>query len=215
MGIITQILSLYDSPKETMSAVKENPKIVRQFILALILGFAIYGLVHGFLLEKNLVEGAKTGLWLLFKIPLALVLTVLFSFPTIYIISRAFGGRLSGVNILSNLFISASSTSLVALAILPLNVLYTLTGHSPVTLHVLLIFLLMIVAVIYLFKGYEILGDLSKGRVYLITLISAIILLFVLIQFVDLLFEITTAHPRGGVIGTIAYTAVEKASLFR
>ena len=73
----------------------------------------------------------------------------------------------------------------------------------------------MIVAVIYLFKGYEILGDLSKGRVYLITLISAIILLFVLIQFVDLLFEITTAHPRGGVIGTIAYTAVEKASLFR
>jgi hypothetical protein len=177
---------------------------------------AIYGLIYGFLTEKELVEGATAGLWLLVKIPITLILTVLFSLPTLYIITRAFGGKLSGRNLFSSMVVSFSAASLVLLAILPLNILYVLTNHSPITIHVLSIIISMIVCAVYLFRSYIILGKMSPETASLTTIISAIILLFILIQFTDLLFEISaTPYTGPSLVGGFAHRAVQEVSIVR
>jgi hypothetical protein len=216
MGFVTTILKLYESPEKTFLEVEKKPKTIKQFVGAMVFFLAIYGFIYGVMAKEEITERITEGLWFLVKVPATLILTTFFSIPTLYVISKALGGNLSAKAILFSLFISFTASSLIPIAILPLNILYVATNHHPITIHIISILISAVVVIIYVFKSFINFGKMNTERAVILTFISSIILLFIFVQFLDLFFNISGVSYRStGLLGGFAKSAVEQISIVR
>lgn len=211
MGFVKYVIGLFESPDDTIRGLKKDPSEAKMFIGAALFFSAIYGLFYGFL-----SEGALGAAWYLIKFPATIVLTALVPYITLYIIVKVFGIKMGPGDLVSSLSITFAVVTLVAIAILPLNILYTFTDHSPVVLHSMTLFISMLAGFVFLTKSYRILGNANEGTAILAMIITSLILLFVLTQFVDLFFNIsgTTSHS-GFMMEDAMRTTAQKASVVR
>ncbi len=211
MGFVKAVLGLFESPDETIKGLKKSSDGAKMFFGAMIFFSAIYGFVYGFL-----AGDASTAAWYLIKFPATLFLTGLVPYITLYIIIKVFGIKMGPGDLVASLSITFAVTMIVAIAILPLNVLYTYTGHSPAVIHSFSLFIAIIAGLIYLAKTFRILGSAEEGTAIVAMLISAVIILFVMTQFVDVFFNISgaTAHS-GFIMEDMMMNTAQKASIVR
>lgn len=211
MGFVKAVLGLFESPNETIKGLKNNPDGAKMFFGAMIFFSAIYGLVYGFL-----AGDASTAAWYLIKFPATLFLSGLVPYITLYIIIKVFGIKMSPGDLVASLSITFAIAMIVAIAILPLNVLYTYTGHSPAVIHSFTLFISIIAGLIYLAKTFRILGSAEEGTAIVAMLISAVIILFVMTQFVDLFFNISDATSHSGfMMEDMMRSTAQKTSIVR
>ncbi len=211
MGFVNSVLGLFESADDTIKNVKKNPGDAKMFLGAALFFSAVYGFIYGFL-----GGGASSAAWYLIKFPATIFLTGLVPYITLYIIIKVFGIKMGPKDLVSSLSITFAVVMLVAIAILPLNILYTYTGHSPAVIHSLTIFISMIAGVVYLVKTFRILGSAQEGTAILAMIISALIILFVMVQFVDIFFNIAGAAPHSGfIMEDMMVDAAQKTSIVR
>ncbi len=211
MGFVKSVIGLFESPNDTIKGLKNNPGGTKIFLGAMIFFSAIYGFVYGFI-----AGDISTAAWHMVKFPAALFLTGLVPYITLYIIIKVFGVKMSPGDLMASLSITFAVAMIVAIAILPLNVLYTYTGHSPAVIHSFTLFISIIAGLIYLAKTFRILGSAEEGTAIVVMLISAIIILFVMTQFVDLFFNISGATSQSGfMMEDMMMNTAQKASIVR
>ncbi len=212
MGAITAVISFLKNPEKSFDTLNKDKLTVLYFSLALVLFSSIYGAIYGYLSDR-ILETSLTFAW---KFPITEILTILFATIPLYMLTWIFGSCDTILNAFSRNLITFLVATLVMLSLLPLNILYSLTDHSPITLHIISIWLGGAASIRYLylyFKKYEKRKDLETIILIIVTLS---ILLFTLAQFVDLLFHPTPKPIRTqGFLAGASYEFVEKASVVR
>ncbi len=211
MGFVKSVLGLFESTEETIKSVKKDKNEIRMFAGAALFFSAVYGFIYGFMSGD-----AATAAWNLLKFPATIFLSALFPYLTLYILVKVFGIKMDMKDLAASLSITFAVSMIVAVAIIPLNILYTYTNHPPGVIHSLTLFISIIAGLFYLARTYKILGEAGEGTALIATIISAIIILFVMVQFVDIFFDITGTPVRSGfIVEDVMRDAASKTSLVR
>ncbi len=209
MGAITAVISLLKKPEKSFDMLNKEKITVLYFSLALIIFSSIYGAIYGYLLDKIF----QTSLAFAWKFPVTEILTILFATIPLYMLTWIFGSRDTVINAFSRNLVTFLVATLVMLAILPLNILYSLTDHSPVVLHIISIWLGGAASIRYLYLYFK--HEKRKDwETVILIIVTLCILIFTLVQFVDLLFH-PTPKVRAGILAEASYGFVEKASVVR
>ncbi|MCW1296899.1 MAG: YIP1 family protein [Candidatus Parvarchaeota archaeon] len=184
MGIMSDTLSFFQKPEDILKS--RDKETIKTLIIAIIITAATYGICYGYLETNDM----NIAVWYLLKFPGIYVLTCLFSMPTIYLIYKITGSKQDAIQMLSVLLLILVPLSITQIAMLPLNILYTFTGHDVFLIHMISIVLGCIIGFYYLGRGLSFIEKDSEMRQIILWIITVIIIIFVLVQFVDLFFTL-------------------------
>lgn len=207
MGIMSDTLSFFQEPESIFK--RGDIEIVKTLIASIIITSAIYGICYGYLETNDM----NIAIWYLFKFPIIYVLTSLFSIPTIYLIYKIAGSKQNAIQMFTMLLSILVPLSITQIAMLPLNILYTLTGHDVFLIHLISIALGLLIGFYYLGKGLSIIEKGAELRQIILWIITVIIIIFVLVQFVDLLFGLPTPSYEMPIYRQIGYGIAKSVSI--
>lgn len=214
MGLIKAVVSLLSTPTGVMSEIRKYPQMKEEYLSAMLLLPALYGLGYGIL-----SHGFGIPAVYILKYTLAVLFTIAFSIPTLLVVTRSLGSLIGFEDLVSGLIISVSAASLVAISLLPVSFLYASSHSDPVTMHVISIGISIVVLSVYLSKCFEEYGKSGKVTGMISAVVATAIFVFIGVQFVDIFFEVTRhidyAYYNSSFIAGAAYKSMEAMSFVR
>ena len=207
MGIMADTLSFFQEPESIFK--KSEIEVVKTLIVSIIITSAIYGICYGYLETNDM----NIAIWYLVKFPIIYVLASLFSIPTIYLIYKIAGSKQNSIQMFTMLLSILVPLSITQIAMLPLNILYTLTGHDVFLIHLISIALGLLIGFYCLGKGLSFIEKGAELKQIILWIITVLIIIFVLVQFVDLLFGLPTPSYEMPIYRQIGYGVAKTISI--